>query len=171
MDAQSFINFYLLPGIVLGAVYALGAIAVTLVFAIMRHGHLAHGDLATLGAFLVLTVTAFLGLSPFMALPVAALLSGLVAVLIDRLFYAHLRGRAKIITTIASLGIALMLRSVVQIVWGVNTTSYSAGIVRPENWFGVRIKIYEVYTLLVAIALVVALQLFLMTLPPVFIQR
>ena len=161
MSILDFINFYLVPGIVQGSVYALGAIGVTLVYAIMRHGHFAHGDMATLGAFVALFVVTSLGLPIYVALPVAIVLSGSVAVGIDRVFYAHLRSRPMIITTIASLGIALMLRSVVQMIWGVNTESYSLGITRPHDWFGVKIKNYEIVTLWVVVGLVIALQLFL----------
>jgi branched-chain amino acid transport system permease protein len=161
MDILSFINFFLIPGIIQGSIYALGAIGITLVFAIMRYGHFAHGDLATFGAFIALAFTTILGVSPYVALPLAVVATGLVAIGIDRLFYAHLRTKPKIITTIASLGIALMLRSFVQVVWGVNTTSYTPGITRPENWYGIRVKSYEIVTLLVMIALVAVLQLFL----------
>lgn len=161
MDILSFINFFLVPGIVQGTIYALGAIGITLVFAIMRYGHFAHGDLATFGAFIALAVATTFSLSPYVALPVAVVFAGIVAIAIDRLFYAHLRTLPKIITTIASFGVALMLRSFVQVVWGVNTTSYTRGITRPENWFGIRIKSHEMITLLVAVALVVILYQFL----------
>ena len=161
MDMLSFINFFLLPGIVQGSIYALGAIGITLVFAIMRYGHFAHGDLATFGAFIALAFTTMLGVSPYVALPLAVVATGIFAIGIDRLFYAHLRTLPKIITTIASFGVALMLRSFVQVVWGVNTTSYTRGITRPENWYGIRVKSHEIVTLSVAIALVVALYLFL----------
>jgi branched-chain amino acid transport system permease protein/neutral amino acid transport system permease protein len=123
--------------------------------------HLAHGDLSTLGAFLALWVVTTIGLSPYVALPVAIVAAGLVAVAIDRLFYEHLRDRPKIITTFASLGIALMLRSVVQMVWGVGTASYTTGINRPNVLFGLRVKTHEIVTLAVAIILVIALELFL----------
>jgi branched-subunit amino acid ABC-type transport system permease component len=161
MDTFGFINFFLVPGIVQGAIYALGAIGVTLIYAIMRYGHFAHGDLATFGAFTALFATSFFGISPYAALPVAILVAALLAIAIDRLFYAHLRRSPKIITTVASFGVALMLRSVVEIVWGVDTRSYIRGITRPQDWFGIRLKTHEMVTLLVAIGLVVALHLFL----------
>ncbi|MDU8502132.1 branched-chain amino acid ABC transporter permease [Pseudomonas syringae] len=161
MNFLDIVNFYLVPGVVQGSVYALGAIGVTLVYAIMRHGHFAHGDMATMGAFVALFIVTSLGLPIYVALPLAILISGAVAVGVDRVFYAHLRSRPMIITTIASLGIALMLRSIVQMVWGVDTESYSTGITKPQNWFGIRIKSYEIITLFVAFGLVVALQLFL----------
>ena len=109
MDAMELINFYLVPGIVVGSIYALGAVGITLVFAILRYAHLAHGDLATFGAFLALGVVTLGGVSPYVALPVAMAVTAAVAVGIDRTFYAYLRERPKIVTVMASLGVALMV--------------------------------------------------------------
>ncbi|MBD8878196.1 branched-chain amino acid ABC transporter permease [Roseibium polysiphoniae] len=161
MGFLELINFYVIPGVVLGSIYALGAVGITLVFAILRYAHLAHGDLATLGAFLALAVVTALGLPPLVALPVAMIGTAAVAVGIDKAFYEHLRERPKIVTVMASLGIALMVRSVVQVVWGVDSESYVRGIVRPENYFGLRIKDREIYTVVFMIGLVGVLQLFL----------
>jgi branched-subunit amino acid ABC-type transport system permease component len=161
MEMISFINFYLIPGIVMGSIYALGAIGLTLIFSIMRHAHLAHGDMAALGAFLALAGITTIGLPAYAALPLAVIATGLIAIGIDKLFYSHLRTRPKILTTISSLGIALMIRSVVQIVWGVDTRLYSNGISRPQNWFGLKIKAVEMYTLSAVVLFVVALVLFL----------
>ncbi|MBA5778292.1 branched-chain amino acid ABC transporter permease [Stappia sp. F7233] len=156
------INFYLVPGIVLGSIYALGAVGITLVFAILRYAHLAHGDLATLGAFLALAVVSAIGLPVYAALPVAMIVTAGVAVGVDRLFYDYLRERPKIVTVMASLGVALMIRSLVQVIWGVDAESYTRGISRPENWWGIRLKDREIATVAVMIGLVLALQLFLL---------
>lgn len=161
MDSLSLINFYLIPGLILGSIYALSAIGVTLVFAIMRHGHFAHGDLSTFGAFMVLIFVGALGLSPYAALPIAVVAAGLMAVAINWMFYQHLRTQPKIITTIATLGVALMLRSVVQIFMGVNTLSFNDTISKPLVWNGLRFKPHEIVTLAVVIATVIALELFL----------
>lgn len=161
MDVFELLNFYVVPGIVLGSIYALGAVGITLIFAILRYAHLAHGDLATLGAFIALAVVTAFGVSPLMALPVAIIATAAIAVGIDKVFYDHLRERPKIVTVMASLGIALMIRAVVQVIWGVDTETYSRGIVRPENYFGLRIRDREIYTIVAMIALVCVLQLFL----------
>jgi branched-chain amino acid transport system permease protein len=161
MDLLYYVNFHLAPGLVLGSIYALGAIGVTLVFGVMRFAHLAHGDLATVGAFTALAVVWATGLSPWVGLPVAMLLAAGFAVGIDRLFYAHLRKRPLILTVIASLGVALMLRSLVQMGFGVDTQSYARGIVRPDVYFGVRLRDREILTVLVTLALVAGLALFL----------
>lgn len=161
MDFLELLNFYIIPGLVLGSIYALGAVGITLLFAILRYAHLAHGDLATLGAFIALAIVSALGIPPLAALPFAMIATAAVAVGIDKVFYEHLRERPKIVTVMASLGIALMVRSVVQVVWGVDSESYVRGIVRPENYFGLRIKDREIYTVVFMIALVGGLQLFL----------
>src|SRR5713226_4715056 len=60
----------IMEGVVLGGVYALFALGLSLIFGIMRLVNLAHGDLILLAAYLVLSVTTTLGVP----LPVASLL-------------------------------------------------------------------------------------------------
>lgn len=161
MTVIDFLNFHIVPGIVIGSIYALGAVGITLIFGILRYAHLAHGDLATLGAFLALALVQLLGVSPLVVLPFVIVLTAGIAVGIDRVFYDAFRERPKIITVMSSLGIALMIRAVVQVVWGVNTQTYTRGLVRPDDYFGLRLRDREIYTVAAMIGLVVALQLFL----------
>ncbi len=160
MDFLDFINFYLVPGIVLGSIYAVGAIGITLVFGILRFAHFAHGDMATLGAFLALALVGT-GMDPWTALPLAMVVTAAVAIAVDRTFYDYLVKRPKILTVMASLGIALMIRSVVQVVWGVDPQTYSRGIVRPESFGGVLLRPREIYTLATVVIMVAGLMAFL----------
>ncbi len=112
-------------------------------------------------AFAVLVLVGATGLSPYLALPLAVVVCGLVAVALDRMFYQHLRKLPKIITTISSLGVALMLRSVVQIFMGVNTLSYDQSISRATVWHGLRFKPHEIVTIGVMLTTVVVLEVFL----------
>jgi branched-chain amino acid transport system permease protein len=57
----------LVQGVLLGGLYALFAAGLSLVFGIMRLINLAHGDLIVLAAFVILALTEWLGLSPFLA--------------------------------------------------------------------------------------------------------
>jgi branched-chain amino acid transport system permease protein len=155
---MEFINFYLIPALVLGSIYTLGAIGVSLLFGILRFAHFAHGDLMTLGAYLALTAVAVAGLPVILALPIAMLASAGIAVGIDRPF----RSRPTIIVVIASFGVALMVRSAVQLVWGVELESYSRGIQRPlEALAPLRILERHIVIIAVAAALVFAMHLFL----------
>lgn len=161
MDILSFINFYLVPGVVLGSIYALGAVGITMVFGILRFAHFAHGDVATFGAFIAFALVASLGLNPWVALFPAMIVTAVLCILIDKFFYEAFLKRPAIITVMSSLGIALMVRSIVQVIWGVDTESYTRGIVRPEVYWGLRLKDREIYTVLIMIGLMVALSLFL----------
>ncbi len=51
-----FFNDYLLPALVLGSIYSLGAIGLSMVYAILRFAHFAHGDLLSIGAYIALPV-------------------------------------------------------------------------------------------------------------------
>lgn len=157
-----FVNFYLINGIVLGCIYALGAIGITLIFGILRFSHFAHGDMMTLGAYLALACVVATGLPALAVLPAAMALTAGSAVLIDRWFYRPLRDRPTIVVVIASFGVALMIRSLVQVVWGVQIQSYARGFQRPYILFDtIRILPRHAIILAVTALLVAALHLFL----------
>ena len=157
-----FVNFYLINGIVLGCIYALGAIGITLIFGILRFSHFAHGDMMTLGAYLALACVVATGLPALAVLPAAMALTAASAVLVDRWFYRPLRERPTIVVVIASFGVALMIRSLVQVVWGVQIQSYARGFQRPYILFDtIRILPRHAIILAVTALLVAALHLFL----------
>ncbi len=158
---MEFINFYILPGLLSGSVYALGAIGVTLIFGVLRFAHFAHGDLLTCGAFIALAFVQAFAVSPYVVLPVVMICGALVAVAIDATFYARLRNRPTIIIVMSSLGVALMLRAIVLTIWGADPFLYVKGIQRPDDFAGILIKSRELVIMLTTLALVVSLHLFL----------
>lgn len=167
-------------GIILGSIIALGAVGLTLVYGILRFANFAHGDLMAIGAYLVLFVISWLfpalglsgpPLSPLsfgwpmlVGLVVAMPLTGVVALAIDRVLYRPMRLRrvSPVILAMASLAMALILRSLIYIVWGPDFLFYTSAL-RPA-WrlpLGVRLKPDQVFILAVAAALVALLYLFL----------
>lgn len=167
-------------GIVLGSIIALGAIGLTLLYGILRFAHFAHGDLMTLGAYVVLLLNA--QLLPTLGVPelragslsfggrmlgsllISMGVTAVVALCIDRLLYAPLRGRksSPVILAIASLGMAFILRSLIYIIWGPQFLFYSQAL-RPawELPMGIRLKPDQVFILVTALLLVLLLYLFL----------
>lgn len=158
-----FINFYLIPGLVLGSIYALGAIGITMLFGILRFAHFGHGDMMTMGAYVALAVVLAFGLPAMWALPIAMVLAAGLAVGIDRLFYQPLRNGPTIVVVIASFGVALMIRSLIQVVFGVDVESYQTGFQRPVFFFDNTIRILprHITIMVVTAGLMVALHLFL----------
>ncbi|MBM3524767.1 MAG: branched-chain amino acid ABC transporter permease [Alphaproteobacteria bacterium] len=157
-----FLNNYLVNGIVLGCVYALGAIGITMLFGILRLSHFAHGDMMTLGAYLALALVWASGQPVWLTIPIAMLLTALAAVLIDRLCYRPLRHVPTIVMVIASFGVALMIRSAIQVVFGVQIQSYARGFQRPILlWDSIRILPRHLWIIAATAGLVLALQLIL----------
>ncbi len=157
-----FINFYLIPGLILGCIYTLGAIGVSLLFGILRFAHFAHGDLMTLGAYFALLVVGIFGWPAIAAIPLAMLGTAAAAVFIDRVAYRPFRTSPTIIIVIASFGIALMVRSAIQIGWGLEIGSYATGIQRPLVFFdSLRISKNHIQILASTILIVTAIHYFL----------
>lgn len=150
-----------LYGIVTGSILALGAIGVSLVFAILRFAHFAHGDMMTIGAYAALVLVLAAGWPPVAAIPLAFAAAAAVAVLIELLIYRHLRRGAPIILLISSFGMALILRSLVQIVWGPDNQSYAQGIRLPMRFGDIAVRPDHLWIVGGTLALILALHLFL----------
>jgi len=164
-----FINQYLIPALVLGSIYALGAIGVSMIFAILRFAHFAHGDLMATGAYIGLLVVWVLEATPIgewpinrqllIALPFAFIGTAAVAILIDRLFYKPFRrAKSMIVVVIASFGVALMLRSLIQLFFGVDVINYADGIQFPIKDFQ-PLRILERHIYIVGGAIILMLTL------------
>ncbi len=148
-------------GIVLGSIITLGAIGVSLIFGILRFAHFAHGDMMTAGAYLALVGVGMLHWPMTVVFPLALVGCALVGLCIDRLIYRPLRKASPIIMLISSVGTALMLRSLVQFIFGPDNQIYESGIDFPHTFWGLRIKPDQITIVGGAIALVVLLHLFL----------
>src|SRR2546426_4611180 len=109
---------YLLDGLSLGCIYAFIALGYTMVYGIIKLINFAHGEIFMVGSFLAYLSLTRLGverlplpgmvpvaLAWLVALLAAALGAGLGAVVIERLAYRPLRGRAdRIAALLAALG-------------------------------------------------------------------
>ena len=128
---SEFISFYLIPGLVLGSIYALGAIGITLTFGILRFANFSHGEIMTLGVYFTWSLVQVTGWHPLAVLPASMALTVVVALVLDRLFYRPLRKSPVIMLVMASFGLMLMVRSVIQFFWGVQLKTVAPGISRP----------------------------------------
>ena len=86
-----FINFYFIPGLVLGCIYAMGAVGISMLFGILKFAHFAHGDLITMGAYFALFFVSVVGLPVLAALPAAMVLTAVVSVGLARVLYKPFR--------------------------------------------------------------------------------
>ena len=135
---------FIVNGIRFGSILMLGAIGLTLTYRILNFANFSHGDILIFGAYVALTVDWWLvGQLPqwfpqlaeadmtvrWLAI-VGAMVGGaigaiLIALLIDKLIYSRLRRSAAVVLVIASFGMALFLRALVQAIWGVGNRAYA----------------------------------------------
>lgn len=122
-------------GVAQGAVVALAAVGFLMIQKATGIANFAQGDLITLGAFLAYWATDQtglakdgLGLSLGVGLVLTLVLMFAIGVGIERVAYAPLRGRDMHVVVIATLGIALVLRTLLAI-WQGTTPRYL------QSWF------------------------------------
>ena len=151
----------LIYGIVLGAIITLGAIGLSLIYGIIRFANFAHGDMMMAGAYFALFFVVGVGLPMVIAFPLAMAGGALLAVALDQILYRRLRRTSPVILLISSFGVALVLRSLIQLIWGPSIHVYEQGIKLPIRFWGLGIKVDQLYILGGSVALVVALHIFL----------
>jgi len=151
----------LINGILLGSILALGAIGATMIFGVLRFAHFAHGDLMAIGAYFALSVVSIFNLPILLALPVAMLLTAGLAVGIDQVIYRRIRQVQPVILLISSFATALVLRSLIQMIWGSSNQVYATGIQMPWQIGSLILKPDHLLIFAAATGLVVFVHFFL----------
>src|SRR5262249_18492818 len=70
----------IIDGLLVGAVYGLAAMGMTLIWGVMRVINLTHGAMIVLGMFIVYFLAAHLGLSPYEGIPIVVAIAFVVGV-------------------------------------------------------------------------------------------
>jgi branched-chain amino acid transport system permease protein len=108
----------ILNGLIIGLVYALIALGLTLVYGVLRVIHLAHAATYALGAYVAATLLN----AALVPLPVAVILgiaaAGILGVLVERFIYRPLLNSKPIAPLIAGLGIYFILQDTVKNLFG-----------------------------------------------------
>ncbi|BCQ29441.1 ABC transporter permease (plasmid) [Caballeronia sp. NK8] len=126
---MAYLEQLLLNGLVIGSIYALAAVAYTLVYGVVRLVNFAFGELFMLGGFLTLTLMAkeialfgiqvpMPALGFYIAAPLAIAGVAALGALIDVVAYRPLRNAPRLAPLITSIAISVLLQSVAQTVWG-----------------------------------------------------
>ena len=177
-----FANFVVVPATAYGAQLALGALGVTLIFGVLRFANFSHGELMSFGTMVTILATWFLqgwgiGISPLptalLALPVGIAVTVAMALATDRfVFRFYRRKRASpIVFAIVSVGVMFFLAGLIRIVIGPDDQSFADGarfIITAREFKemtglreGIALKQTQIFTLVIAVAVVAALFWFL----------
>ncbi len=175
-------NFVLVPATAYGAQLALGALGVTLIFGILRFANFSHGELMSFGAMMTILATWFLqgqGVSidplptALLALPAGILAAIVLALATDRYIFRFYRTHRSnpIVFAIVSVGVMFVYAGLIRIVIGPDNQSFADGarfIITAREFReltgldeGIAIKQTQVITILIAVAVMMALFWFL----------
>ncbi len=165
-------DYYLqlvLNGLFVGAFYGLVALGYSMVYGIIKLLNFAHGDVYMLGGFVGFTLLtagagALAGLGSIAALVVVMLVAmvgtGLVGLLLERIAYRPLRGAPRLSVLITAVGASFALEYGVAVTYGPNPRAYPVSLGSDALTIaGARLTYAQLVMVLIAVALMVALDL------------
>lgn len=113
----SFIQTLIFGGLV-GAVYALMASGLTLIFGVMRVINIAHGVFAIFAAFLTWTLWEAFGLDPLLSIPIVVIVMFGLGWAAYQGAVRHVRNSHVSMTVLVTFGIALVVEGAMGFIWG-----------------------------------------------------
>src|SRR6266516_7218369 len=106
-------------GIVVGSLYVLVALGLTLIYGVLVQINFAHADIVTLGAFAAYFVAKLLSGNYFIGIAVALVVGGVLGWLINAAIFAPLRERgSELLPLIATIGISILLQNAMLLWFG-----------------------------------------------------
>jgi branched-chain amino acid transport system permease protein len=148
-------------GIAIGAVYGLLAMAFALIYKSTGLINFAVGEVAMIVAYMTWSMTAYTGADTLTVLLVAIGCGAFVGLVVERLLIRPMMGEPMFSLVLVTIGLAVILRSVVLLVWGVSMRPM--GMPQANELiqiFGLRLRWGQLVVVLVMIALSVGTWLF-----------
>lgn len=154
----------LVQGVLLGGLYAIFATGLSLAFGVMRFVNLAHGDLAILAGYLVLSTASTMGVSHVVSLPLVVILMAGIGYVGQRVLFNRTIGPDPLAGILCSFGIGVVIQNFLLARYTATDRYLDAGpietsTIRINN--SVSIGHFSLLTFVSAIVLLGALQLFL----------
>jgi branched-chain amino acid transport system permease protein len=153
-------------GVLVGALYALAAVGLSLVFGVTKFLNVAHGELLMFGGYASFWAFTLLGVDPFASIPISIIFLVLIGALLYKLLFSRmvkLPDEDKIRNTLlVGFGLGLILQNLALRMWTADdrgiTTSYAG---EAFTILGVRFPFVRVASLVIAFVFILALQVLL----------
>ncbi len=131
LDAPTLLAQVLLDGLMFGALFAIAAYGMALVWGVMNVVNIVQGEFVMLGGFIAFQLASW-GASPFLGVPVAAAVLFAVGIL---LHYAAIRRVAEgdmFISLLATFGLSILFQQLMNQIWGGDVRTVQSGL---GTWF------------------------------------
>jgi branched-chain amino acid transport system permease protein len=149
----------IVDGILVGGVYALMAVGLTLIFGVLDIINIAQGVMVILGAYLSYELAARLNLDLFLGLLITVPAMFVIGVVIEWAFIRPLRGRERTsMTLLVSYAVALIIEGILYQTYGADDRQLNAWYVTSSvHVFGFYLPYIYLFGFALALVLVVAL--------------
>ncbi len=152
-----------LNGLSLGAIYALGAVGLTLVYGILKLVNFAHGDFLTFGAYMAYLVNVTWELPLVLGIVFAIATTALLGILLEKVMWAPMRARGAgmLQLLLMTIGLAFVIRYGIQFVWGTELRQLDVNTTDTVNFLDLRIGRTQLIVIVVGFATLIATGLML----------
>lgn len=129
-------------GIALGAIYALVAAGLNLIFGVTKIINFAQGALLTVALYGIYLLYAYTGINPYLSLPIVVVGMGAIGYLIHIGLIDRVLGKERVSQLLITFGLAMAIKHVCLAVWGPDHRSVNVSFAdRVVDLFGVRLTV------------------------------
>ncbi|MFC7157424.1 branched-chain amino acid ABC transporter permease [Halomarina halobia] len=147
-------------GLLLGGVYALTALGLTMIFGVMDVINFAHGAFLVVGMYTVWFAAVSFGLNPFLGIPIAAAVLFALGVVVHVTTIEPIIEAPQQNQLIATLGVLFIVQSGIEIWFSPNPRTINLDL-GSLDVLGVYVPVGELYALLIALVAMLAVRAFL----------
>jgi branched-chain amino acid transport system permease protein len=153
-------------GVLVGSLYGLAAVGLSLVFGVTKILNVAHGELLMFGGYASFWAVTLLGIDPFLSIIPAVIFLAVIGYILYKLIFSRLVKLDESVkiqnTLLVGFGLSLILQNIALRLWSADTrgiTTFYSGYAVTS--FGIRFPVVRVASLVIALVTLLALELFL----------
>lgn len=150
----------IVQGVLLGGLYALFAVGLSLIFGVMRLVNIAHGDLIVAASYLAYFTMLMLGIGPFTSLIVVVPIAAIFGYVLQRGLLNFTLGE-ELPPLLVTFGLSVIIQNVMLLAFTADDRRLAAGAIEVQSWHvtkDISLGYLPVLQFVVAVAIVYALQ-------------
>ncbi len=151
----------ILQGVLIGGLYAMFAVGLSLIFGVMRLVNIAHGDLIVLAAYVALLVTQTLGVDPLTSLLLVVPIMAVIGYALQRGLLNYTLGDDLLPPLLVTFGLSIIIQNGLLELFTADSRKLQAGAIEIQTFEvmqGVWIGVLPLIQFAVAVAVIAGLQ-------------
>lgn len=149
-------------GFLLGGLYAITALGLSLVFGVMRLVNVVHGELLVLGAYLTLFISTALGLDPLPVMLIVAVVLFVMGYSLQLWVFNPVMGRGVEPALLTAFGLSIIAQSLFLVCWTSNSRTINSSYSQQGlNVAGMNVPVMYLVSFSLSLVLIAGIHLFM----------